>query len=97
MADDILDDTCIHTQGIQKAFLKLYDWRQAVQLRKDKNLSQWTQDTETKYIQLVLDGGINDSLRLPRPSDFFKGIDVFEGGADIGKCEALLAHDYNRI
>jgi hypothetical protein len=54
-----------------KFVLKLYDWRYAVQLRKDNKIDPWTNEHETAYIGFVCSGKAKDFIdKLRNDEDF---------------------------
>jgi hypothetical protein len=47
-------------RGTQTAFLKLYDWRFAEQLRHDQDVKPCTSETEREYADFVLSGDMEE-------------------------------------
>lgn len=68
MEVDILQPATKHS----RAFLKLYDWRFAVQLREDHKMVPWTTNHETTYIEFVRSGCARDLLEKLRHDDEFE-------------------------
>ncbi|KAF2117067.1 hypothetical protein BDV96DRAFT_644500 [Lophiotrema nucula] len=70
-----------------KAVLKLYDWRYAVQLRKDNGINPWTNEHEMAYIDLVRSGQAELFLDKLRNDYDFEGP---EEGWSIAENETYL-------
>ncbi|KAL2172768.1 hypothetical protein VTG60DRAFT_2587 [Thermothelomyces hinnuleus] len=83
----------VSTDGTQTAFLKLYDWRYATQLRDDKEMGPWAQVCAAAYARLVMDGRekLGKFLRRLEEDESHFRVET-EDGWDAGQNEAFLAY-----
>ncbi|GAB1313412.1 hypothetical protein MFIFM68171_03622 [Madurella fahalii] len=79
-----------HNGTAHTAFLKLYDWRFASQLRDDQGIEPWTEEFGKQYAGIVLSGNIDGFIERLGDKNFR---DETEDDWDAGQNEASLAHE----
>ncbi|KAF6826914.1 hypothetical protein CPLU01_09394 [Colletotrichum plurivorum] len=94
MVVEILDGSakgaaCAEPMTAPTAFLKLYDWRFANQLRDDQGIGPWDRNAEAGYTKFVSSGGIESFLRRLSADESFR--EETEDEWDAGQNEAFLA------
>lgn len=94
MVVDVLgnSNTCSGSTTVNTAFLKLYDWRFATQLREDRGIEPWTQEFGNEYAKMVMRGDEVDDFvqKLVSDKDFREAT---EEDWDAGQNEVSLAHE----
>jgi hypothetical protein len=95
MLVDILTGEETNTSAaMQTAFLKLYDWRFAVQHRDDQGVEQWTEESAAAYTEFVMSGGVEGFLLRLGDKQFR---DETEEDWNAGQIEAGLANDMREM